>query len=90
PRPPPRRTGAVRSDHRPGQRAEGRAGRPPPVRPADIGRTERRLGPHGTKAVFFGREVPVFRGVISVPAGMGAAVPLGGDVVSPGRGRRRG
>ncbi|MBD3003105.1 DedA family protein [Streptomyces sp. 5-10] len=46
------------------------AERLPLVRPADIDRTERWFGRHGTKAVFFGRMVPIFRSMISVPAGI--------------------
>lgn len=42
----------------------------PLVRVADIDRTEAWFDRHGTKAVFFGRMVPVFRSLISVPAGV--------------------
>ena len=42
----------------------------PLVRAADIDRTERWFRRHGTKAVFFGRMVPIFRSMISVPAGV--------------------
>ena len=35
----------------------------------DLDRTEQWFARHGTKAVFFGRMVPVFRSLISVPAG---------------------
>ncbi|MEV3991002.1 DedA family protein [Streptomyces sp. NPDC049837] len=46
------------------------ASRLPLVKVADIERTEAWFGRHGTKAVFFGRMVPVFRSLISVPAGV--------------------
>ncbi|MEU9338661.1 DedA family protein [Streptomyces sp. NPDC048290] len=46
------------------------AGRLPLVRVSDIERTEAWFARHGTKAVFFGRMIPVFRSLISVPAGV--------------------
>ncbi|CAL9537684.1 hypothetical protein SUDANB6_04189 [Streptomyces sp. enrichment culture] len=46
------------------------AARLPLVKPADIERTEAWFRRHGTKAVFFGRMIPVFRSLISVPAGV--------------------
>ncbi|GAA4690757.1 DedA family protein [Streptomyces youssoufiensis] len=46
------------------------AGRLPLVKPADIDRTERWFVRHGTKAVFFGRMIPIFRSLISLPAGV--------------------
>jgi membrane protein DedA with SNARE-associated domain len=42
----------------------------PLVKTSDLERTERWFAKHGTKAVFFGRMVPVFRSLISVPAGL--------------------
>ena len=36
----------------------------------DLDRTEAWFARHGTKAVFFGRMVPIFRSLISVPAGV--------------------
>ncbi|MFH0241060.1 DedA family protein [Streptomyces sp. HK10] len=42
----------------------------PLLKPSDIERTEAWFARHGTKAVFFGRMVPVFRSLISVPAGV--------------------
>ncbi|GGS49214.1 MULTISPECIES: DedA family protein [Actinokineospora] len=36
----------------------------------DFDRTERWFARHGTKAVFFGRMVPLFRSLISLPAGV--------------------
>ncbi|MEV0643183.1 DedA family protein [Streptomyces sp. NPDC050619] len=46
------------------------AARLPLVKVADIERTEAWFLRHGTKAVFFGRMVPIFRSLISVPAGV--------------------
>lgn len=42
----------------------------PLVKVADIEKTEAWFVRHGTKAVFFGRMIPVFRSLISVPAGV--------------------
>ncbi|MFJ9028681.1 DedA family protein [Streptomyces sp. NPDC102274] len=42
----------------------------PLVKVSDIERTEAWFARHGTKAVFFGRMIPVFRSLISVPAGI--------------------
>ena len=42
----------------------------PLVRAADFDRTEAWFARHGTKAVFFGRMVPIFRSLISLPAGV--------------------
>lgn len=42
----------------------------PLVKTADLERTEAWFARHGTKAVLFGRMVPVFRSLISVPAGV--------------------
>ncbi|MFJ5049973.1 DedA family protein [Streptomyces sp. NPDC088719] len=42
----------------------------PLVKVSDLERTERWFARHGTKAVFFGRMVPIFRSLISVPAGV--------------------
>ncbi|MCG8968498.1 MULTISPECIES: DedA family protein [Streptomyces] len=46
------------------------AARLPLVKVSDIERTEEWFRRHGTKAVFFGRMLPVFRSLISVPAGV--------------------
>ncbi|MCI0385660.1 DedA family protein [Streptomyces sp. CNQ085] len=46
------------------------AGRIPLLKPSDIERTEAWFSRHGTKAVFLGRMVPVFRSLISIPAGV--------------------
>ncbi|WP_431044646.1 DedA family protein [Streptomyces sp. P1-3] len=51
------------------------AARLPLVKAADIERTERWFVRHGTKAVFFGRMVPIFRSMVSVPAGV-ERIPL--------------
>lgn len=42
----------------------------PLVKVSDLERTERWFARHGTKAVFLGRMVPIFRSLISVPAGV--------------------
>ncbi|PWI11554.1 hypothetical protein DIZ27_05890 [Streptomyces sp. NWU339] len=42
----------------------------PLVKSSDLERTEEWFTKHGTKAVFFGRMVPIFRSLISVPAGL--------------------
>jgi membrane protein DedA with SNARE-associated domain len=42
----------------------------PLVKVSDLERTEEWFRKHGTKAVFFGRMVPIFRSLISVPAGL--------------------
>ncbi|MBB5933187.1 DedA family protein [Streptomyces zagrosensis] len=46
------------------------AGRLPLVKPADIDKTEAWFVRHGTKAIFFGRMIPIFRSLISIPAGV--------------------
>ena len=50
--------------------------RMPLVDLADLDRTEAWFDRHGRKAVFFGRMIPVFRSLISVPAGI-ERMPLG-------------
>ncbi|MFJ7497523.1 DedA family protein [Streptomyces sp. NPDC097727] len=42
----------------------------PLVRSSDLERTEQWFAKHGTKAVLLGRMVPIFRSLISVPAGV--------------------
>ncbi|MFG6201088.1 DedA family protein [Nonomuraea sp. JJY05] len=42
----------------------------PLVKPADIEKTEAWFLKHGRKTVFFGRMIPIFRSLISVPAGV--------------------
>jgi membrane protein DedA with SNARE-associated domain len=44
--------------------------RAPLLKASDFDRTERWFQRHGTKAVFFGRMVPLFRSLISLPAGV--------------------
>lgn len=45
-------------------------GRVPLIDVSDFDRTERWFNRHGAKAVFFGRMIPLFRSVISLPAGV--------------------
>jgi len=52
------------------ERMRAIAARLPLVKVADLDRTEAWFARHGTKAVFFGRMVPIFRSLISVPAGV--------------------
>ncbi|WP_319804155.1 DedA family protein [Nocardioides dongkuii] len=42
----------------------------PLVKVEDLEKTERWFARHGRKAVFFGRMIPIFRSLISVPAGL--------------------
>jgi membrane protein DedA with SNARE-associated domain len=58
-----------------GQRAWRRWGRYILLRGEDIDRAERWFGRHGTKAVFFGRLLPVIRTFISLPAGFARMAP---------------
>jgi len=69
------------------------AAKVPLLRPDDIDRTVAWFHRHGGKAVFFGRMVPIFRSLISIPAGVhrhrrGAdrrrLVPLRSDTWPPG------
>jgi membrane protein DedA with SNARE-associated domain len=59
-----------------GRAAWHRWGRYVLLRDDDIDRAERWFGRHGTKAVFFGRLLPVVRTFISLPAGL-ARMPAG-------------
>jgi membrane protein DedA with SNARE-associated domain len=52
------------------------AARLPLVKVGDVDRTEAWFARHGGKAVFFGRMIPIFRSLISVPAGV-ARMPVG-------------
>ncbi|WP_043619505.1 DedA family protein [Nonomuraea candida] len=52
------------------------AARIPLVKVSDIARTEAWFHKHGRKTVFFGRMIPIFRSMISVPAGV-ERMPLG-------------
>lgn len=46
------------------------AARLPLVKTSDIAKTEAWFTRHGTKAVLFGRMIPIFRSMISIPAGI--------------------
>ncbi|MFJ4057458.1 DedA family protein [Streptomyces albogriseolus] len=46
------------------------AGRLPLVKVADVEKTEAWFLRHGSKAVFFGRMIPLFRSLVSIPAGV--------------------
>ncbi len=52
------------------------AARLPLVKVSDVERTESWFARHGAKAVFFGRMVPVFRSLVSVPAGVERMAPV--------------
>jgi membrane protein DedA with SNARE-associated domain len=58
-----------------GRAAWRRWGRYVLLRPGDIDRADRWFGRHGTKAVFFGRLLPVVRTFISLPAGIARMSP---------------
>jgi len=51
------------------------AAKVPLLHPEDIDRTVAWFGRHGGKAVFFGRMLPIFRSLISIPAGI-VGMPL--------------
>lgn len=53
------------------------AARLPLVKLEDIDRTEAWFARHGAKTVFFGRMVPIFRSLISIPAGV-ERIPVSG------------
>nr|WP_201471308.1 DedA family protein [Microbacterium hydrocarbonoxydans] len=44
--------------------------RMPLMKVSDVDRTEEWFARHGAKAVFFGRMIPIFRSLISIPAGV--------------------
>ncbi len=68
------------------ERMVASAARIPLVKVSDIQRAEAWFARHGTKAVFFGRMIPLFRSMISVPAGIERMrLPLPG----PDHGRQR-
>jgi len=46
------------------------AARLPLIKTEDVERTEAWFERHGSKAVFFGRMIPIFRSLISIPAGI--------------------
>lgn len=48
----------------------------PLVKTSDIEKTDAWFEKHGTKAIFFGRMIPIFRSLISIPAGI-HKIPLG-------------
>lgn len=52
------------------KRTRALATRMPLVKLSDVDKTEAWFAKHGTKAVFFGRMLPLFRSFISVPAGI--------------------
>jgi len=52
------------------ERLRRAAARIPLLHPEDIDRTVGWFGRHGGKAVFFGRMIPIFRSLISIPAGV--------------------
>ncbi|WP_198393151.1 DedA family protein [Brevibacterium yomogidense] len=52
------------------ERIAGWAQRLPLVDPDDVDRTVAWFGRHGRKAVLFGRMIPIFRSLISIPAGI--------------------
>ncbi|MEU7898658.1 DedA family protein [Nonomuraea sp. NPDC049152] len=52
------------------------AERLPLVKVSDIEKTEQWFAKHGVKTVFFGRMIPIFRSMISIPAGV-ERMPLG-------------
>jgi membrane protein DedA with SNARE-associated domain len=59
-----------------GRAAWRRWGRYVLLRPGDIDRADRWFDRHGTKAVFFGRLLPVVRTFISLPAGIARMPPV--------------
>ncbi|BCJ62478.1 DedA family protein [Micromonospora endophytica] len=52
------------------ERTRAIAAKLPLVKVSDIDRTEEWFIKHGVKAVFFGRMIPIFRSMISIPAGV--------------------
>lgn len=52
------------------ERTRAIAARVPLLNVSDIDRTEAWFAKHGRKAVFFGRMIPIFRSLISIPAGI--------------------
>ncbi|WP_372442908.1 DedA family protein [Actinomadura barringtoniae] len=52
------------------ERIRALVARLPLVKLSDLDRTEAWFARHGAKAVFFGRMIPIFRSLISVPAGV--------------------
>ncbi|BCB81250.1 hypothetical protein GCM10022251_62590 [Phytohabitans flavus] len=62
------------------ERMRAIAARIPLIDVSDVDRSEAWFGRHGTKAVFFGRMLPLFRSFISIPAGV-SRMPLPSFVV---------
>ncbi|MGV9194337.1 DedA family protein [Microbacterium sp. MC2] len=52
------------------RRVRAIADRMPLIKVQDVDRTVEWFGKHGGKAVFFGRMIPIFRSLISIPAGV--------------------
>jgi len=52
------------------ERVRAIAAKLPLVKVSDVDKTEDWFAKHGTKAVFFGRMIPLFRSLISIPAGI--------------------
>ena len=52
------------------ERVRAIAAKLPLVKVSDVDKTEDWFAKHGTKAVFFGRMIPIFRSLISIPAGI--------------------
>lgn len=58
------------------ERIRAIAAKLPLVKVSDVDRTEAWFARHGGKAVFFGRMIPIFRSLISIPAGV-ERMPVG-------------
>ena len=58
------------------ERVRAIAARLPLVKLSDVDRTEAWFARHGAKAVFLGRMIPIFRSLISIPAGV-ERMPVG-------------
>ncbi|WP_214465442.1 DedA family protein [Microbacterium flavescens] len=61
------------------------AARVPLLNPQDVDRTVGWFHRHGSKAVFFGRMIPIFRSLISIPAGV-ARMPVWRFILLTGAG----
>ncbi|MGI5212506.1 DedA family protein [Plantactinospora sp. CA-290183] len=66
-------------------RTRALAARLPLVKLSDVDRTEAWFLRHGRSTVFFGRMIPIFRSLISIPAGV-ERMPLGGFLLFTGLG----
>ncbi|MBM3715014.1 DedA family protein [Microbacterium sp. LMI1-1-1.1] len=58
------------------ERLRAIAAKVPLLHPEDVDRTVAWFERHGGKAVFFGRMIPIFRSLISIPAGVAKMSPL--------------